>query len=697
MTNATTQFRERARDVLMVASRLRGAQQATAARKSALVQNVSEAKARLDLRDEINNAFEALQARAHQRSVGTLEALATAMLDDVMPNEGSIRLIPKFRDNTTWLDVMVEKRATSADGVTRPVLEDVLDANGGSMTNVVSASLRFAALMRTQNRPLMVLDEPDCWMSADRVPPFVDVIAQVAEQTGVQTIFISHFNKPELFSGRVNVVRLARDANGDIYAEPQLPIVHEWTDNDAPGLRSIELHNFRAHVKTVIPCYPGATALIGTVNLGKSAAVAGALKAVAYGESDDTMVNHNADQARIVLHLEKNLRVEWTRSLKKSPTVMYRLFEGDTLLHEGRPTTRNSAPEWVAKVLRISRLDDMDVQIGNQKSPVFLLNESASRRAQILSLGKESGHLRSLMKAYESVRGADNETVRSGEQELTRIEHHLKAMAGLDELYASSVEFSQAAENLVHAQLRKEQLAGLLQRLDESGARLQRAEAELAALRHLPAMPELHDLTRLGQLADQVERGERMQKALVVPTIPALPELHDLSGLARLIPAIARGERIAAELVVPEVPALPELHDLTILDRLVQKVDRGEQLLARLVLPEVPELPELHDTALVALMGERLVKSEARVKALSGDLPVVPALPDLMDLDQLGRMLELLVGSEARVATANSEFTTAVADESAAKEALDTLKLELGVCPLCDHALTNEHEGHVHV
>src|SRR5690606_12576908 len=179
------------------------------------------------------------------------------------------------------------------------------------------------------------------------------------------------------------------------------------------------LYNFRKHVNTVIPCFPGATAIVGDNNLGKSTAIVSALKAVAYGESDDSMIHHDAQEAQVIFHLEKGIRIEWVRSRKGARSVVYRVFEGSNPepIHEGSPKSRNSAPDWIQDLMGVSRVDDLDIQVGNQKLPVFLLNESASRRAQILSLGRESGHLAALMKAYEDLKAQDGVTVKRGERE----------------------------------------------------------------------------------------------------------------------------------------------------------------------------------------------------------------------------------------------------------------------------------------
>src|SRR5690606_17040382 len=204
------------------------------------------------------------------------------ILNDVLPEEGVIRLLTQYKSNATWLDIALEKNGN---------LEDVVDGNGGAVTNVISAGLRFAALTRTPNRRLMVLDEPDCWLMENRVSAFARVISQVSAQTQTQTFFITHKN-PAYFEGHVNLVQFYADDEGKVKASALAPVVQEWTDDETPGIRALELIDFRRHEHTLVPCYPGATAYIGPNNLGKSTAIVSSFKAVAYGESNDTMIRH---------------------------------------------------------------------------------------------------------------------------------------------------------------------------------------------------------------------------------------------------------------------------------------------------------------------------------------------------------------------------------------------------------------------
>lgn len=564
MSLDSVQTRQQIQRAALRAARLEGALQSALERKKVLTHEVALAKGRLSLAEEVSAIFEALQNRAHERSLGALERLLSAFVADVLPEEGVVRLLAQIKANATWLDIALEKASGN--------LEDVLDANGGALTNVVSAGLRYAALSRTKNRRLMILDEPDCWLKPDRVPAFISVISQVASQTKTQTFFITH-HEPDLLEGRVNVVRLGLTPTGKVYAKAEAGLVTDWEDDQEPGIRSIELINVRRHEHTVIPCYPGATAFIGDNNLGKSTAITSSFKAVAYGESDDSMIRHGAQEAKIIIRLEDNQRIEWVRSSKKSPSVMYRHYKADTLLAEGRPKARNQAPDWVTDVLGVARVDDLDIQVGAQKSPVFLLNDSAPKRAQILSVGKESGHLKSLMRKYDESRSSDRDVVKYGELELAKLNQQALYLEKAPALAMQVDVLQKTAESLLDELAAREKLSALTARVQQRTLAAEQLTAQLSALEDLPRVPELQPLDALERQTQRIGSLSHVLTVPIPPALPVLPVIEPTTDVLRLGARMAQAQKaLQASSLLPNAPELPELLDLAALEKTTQRL-----------------------------------------------------------------------------------------------------------------------------
>lgn len=520
---------------------------------------VALAKGRGELEKEVGAVFEALQARSNERSVGAFEAVLSALLEDVMPGEGQVRFLTQYKSNDTYLDVMLQK----PEG-----LEDIEEGNGGAVNNVVSAGLRYAALFRSKNRRLVVLDEPHCWVEPARIPYFLEVIAQTSRDMGAQTLVLTHQPVNELLN-TMTVVRIARTDDGLITAKPVGPVHADWTSDEEVGLRSIELINVRAHAHTVIPCYPGPTAYIGRNNLGKSTAINTALKVVAYNSSTDSIFRHGTTEAKIILRLEKNLRIEWSRNANRSPTVIYKLFQGDSdvPLKEGPPRSRTRAPEWVTEVLGIDKVDELDLQLCNQKTPVFLLNETAPKRASILAVGRESAHLKTLMKRYQELKQHDKEVVKNGEARIARLSAKIRHLERVEALAPKFASFKEKLATFQASFRECEALKEAIERIERLSRSVQKLGLEVSLLESAPAIPELTDTTSLMNAIQRLERGQRFQK-IVVPADPApIPELVDTQRLLELGIKMARLNKVNTWLAalpkcVEEIPTLPDTQRL---------------------------------------------------------------------------------------------------------------------------------------
>ena len=555
---------ERAR---ILHAKLTGLRESCVSREATLRQRVAESKGRLELVEGCDAALERLQNRAHRRSVGAFEKLLTAIVRDVLPEKGEVRLNLYQERGAPALDVQIDNAGS---------IEDAFDGSGGAVTNVLSAGLRFAALSRTGARRLIVLDEPDCWIKPERVAGFVRVLADVARRAGTQTILISH-HEPELFEDLVSLVKLTRGADGAAQVEV-LRRAAEWPDDAAPGLRSIRLKDFRAHIDTTVPLFPGVTAVIGDNDLGKSTFAATSLRAVAYGEGDDTLIRHGATEAQVTLEVENGRRIVWTRREKVKSgqsKVSYALYErgSDEPVREGRPATRGGVPGWVSEALGIARAGELDIQVGSQKSPVFLLDRPASLRAQILSVGRESGRLSALIERYGELKRSDRTQVREGEGELAKLGDKLAATGQLAEAGEALARLADDLKNIeaTHAQLRR--LVELMDRIEGLATHSRRARACAEALADLPAPIELAETHRLADLITRIEHNARRVRAPVPMTLPEIPQLHDTAGIALAGQRIARFEKqLAGRRPLPEMPEAPTLHDLSALVRIAGAV-----------------------------------------------------------------------------------------------------------------------------
>lgn len=420
-------------DLTVRVSQLEGRYHALQLRKDELVNTIAVAKGRLALHTTILSIFDKLQTRATDRSVGRFEKLLSSIVADVMPGTGSIKLATSVKNNAPALDFWIQK----PDGK----LEDILTGNGGTVANLVCVGNRFITLHRTSNRKLMMLDEPDCWVSADYTPAFSKMLYEVAEASKTQLTYISH--RPlSLQDARFNHVKLEPDLkNPFLVKDPDskefvsVPRIvakvvkgTDWESDEQVGVRGLHLKGFYIHYDTYLPMFPGATLYTGAGNVGKSAALYSSWRALAYNEVSSLCVHHYAKESSVRADLENNTSIEWSRKPNRNPVTIYTLRKDGKEVMKESPDRSGLPPKWVSDLLGVNKVEDIDIQVPDQKVPIFLLDSSPSMRAKLLSLGRESSHLTNLIKAYNKVRAKDLEIVSAGEIELVKVNKQLQCL-----------------------------------------------------------------------------------------------------------------------------------------------------------------------------------------------------------------------------------------------------------------------------
>ena len=141
-------------------------------------------------------------------------------------------------------------------------------------------------------------------------------------------------------------------------------------------IRKITLENYMSHALTEIEPAAGLTVLIGPNNCGKSAVVS-ALETLARNTSGDFMVRHGAREARVTVETDDGHTFTWRRKTSGSPSYVI----------DGREVHRlnRDVPEDLHQLLKLPEVkfgekDVFDIHFAEQKSPIFLLNESEAAR-----------------------------------------------------------------------------------------------------------------------------------------------------------------------------------------------------------------------------------------------------------------------------------------------------------------------------
>lgn len=336
----------------------------------------------------VKEVLNRLQQREHERAVGSYEKLLGAFLNDVLPGERHVVMDLHTDRSAPALDIYIKK------GSNEP-LEDALSGTGGSVTNLLSTGLRLIALLRSGNRRFLILDESDCWIEKELIPKYAAIVSQMSRELGVQILMISH-NQESLFEDHIKHRLQLVKKNSGLLVSNWSPTseIPEWED-DQKGLRSIILKDFQSHQNTIINLSPEITLLQGKNDIGKSAIV-NSFRAIFDGDANDTLIKHGATSTQVTLDFGPENILTWQRFLKGKIKTTYKLYnhEDMSVIHA---TDGTKVPQWVWDNFKIGKVDGLDIQIGQQKEPVFLLNQPASVRAKALSIGQESGHVNEMI------------------------------------------------------------------------------------------------------------------------------------------------------------------------------------------------------------------------------------------------------------------------------------------------------------
>lgn len=677
--------------------RLKGRAEAVRSDAIRLEKSVGIAKARQDIKEDVEGVLDDLERRFHERSMGILESLLGAFLNDVLPRdqdmgEQSVQMSLDTQRGLPALQVAVRNGEQ---------VEDALRGRGGSVANVLSAGLRFIAIARTGGRantlqgvrPFLVLDEADCWLSPDRVPAFSDVIHSLTYDLGVQVLMISHHDTDLLKGFPVHLERVvgkdgmpaARVRHTLVQSEVKLSERSDAEDAENEKLSEdhytrltgIRLENFLSHVDSLIPLVAGVTVLTGDNDVGKSA-VTEAFRAIAYNDSSDAVIRHGASEARVTLLFADGTGITWVRVRKGSPKTSYRLFDahiagGDTIRETPAP---KEVPEWVRLMLGMDLREKMDVHIGNQKSPIFLLDQPPSQRAAILDIGRESQHLRTLRERWKHQVDEDRRTIREGEKQLAFCRRSLAVLSALEEveedcrLYAAVAGRSTAQ----------------LEALMKHQAQCDRSAVLQASLRLFSEIPQLPELPALS-VAITIKEGVRW-----VDAARHLRRTMDTVGAVGTI----------------GIPDLPDLRQLT---EGAQWFHRAVPLRAALRALKshnhflLPDLPESMDKLAHGMaLNDRSIAARERLNVLKGwdedssgfsieDLPVEGLRVTAIRMVDGYKMGKQSVGIRKALSMASIELDCVTKEHDLIEKEYQERLQAFGACPFCG-STTHNKEHH---
>jgi len=523
---------------------------------------IKEAEKYIKTESDIQTILANAEKSLYSKKTSVIELLATKFLNETLyPDDDTRRIKIKHY-------IMRKSPAIDIVMLNNGEEEDIFHGQGGAVANIVSAALRIIVLAIANKynglRKFLILDEPDCWIKPSIVNRFFSSLSEVSKTSGIQMLYISHHSISHLIDDDnkdVGIVELAVNEYGKVYVENQsIPKRKQNQDSIA----YIHLKNFMSHSDTLIPLSDGVTILTGPNNIGKSS-VALAFRTIAYGNMPKAFLKHGAKNGHIELGIgNKKVRLEY-KPKGKTLSVAWKLYEDDK---EILSTDKKQIPDEILSILKMGEVDGMDVQIGNQKVPVFLINETPLKRASILKTGSEYMHLQKLTELWKAK-----------VKESKKIKEKNENFIGIAENIIANVKSLSIDEKFKNLKSLKEEIEEREKRIKHLGefiSELEKNRKTLEAFNTVvkikqPVPPDITDTGKLQSLITTIEKAKHIITALErvkASTIPEKPPLTNEDELNRLLTI---GKRLSKNLKLLKTlepianltpPTIPALHDL---------------------------------------------------------------------------------------------------------------------------------------
>ncbi len=509
-----------------------------------------------------------------------------------------------------------------------------------------------------------------------------------------------------------------------------------------------------SHQATWIELAPGVTVITGPNNVGKSALVE-AVRSLVQNPSQKYSIRHGAKQAVVRLEFDSGEIIEWVRTDK---TAYYRLFrpKADGEEELGDPEVYRkiglTVPEDIQALLRLGRVEtesgDIDIHIGNQRDPIFLLDSPGSHAASFFAASTEAEYLLRMRQALKSrvdyakasskILASEGQTLEKAlcryqpleglEPDLARAEQTYELIC-LNQIYIPELSgFISSLTEKKGTLSKQQQSSGILERLGlppelqeiagleallqhwrQIAIKARVAAANSQALAPLSPHPLLGETAFLARMTGRLEETEKLLKQhqqeqgilveLAEPsTVTPVRDLKNLAeSISRLDLALATNRSLSRVFqdfleppIIQDLPPLEQLlEDMRSREDLKNRAHRRQEALAVLTSP--PDFADVGDLLNLLHILSRLHNKKHHLESLSGTLGSLAAIPELAPT----RDLEELIG---RTAGVMQELSPKRQERDSLEEALkqkraevEELVRETGLCPLCGSPMNVSH------
>jgi DNA repair exonuclease SbcCD ATPase subunit len=512
-------------------------------------------------------------------------------------------------------------------------------------------------------------------------------------------------------------------------------------------IKNLYLENFMAHQATSIDLSSGVTVITGPNNIGKSAVVE-AVRYLVYNPAPKNVIRHGAKKALVRLELDSGASITWQRQDKNASYTIQQPGQEPEAYHKfGR-----DVPKDVSALLCLDQVEidteKIDIHLGNQREPIFLLNRPGSHAAGFFAASTEADYLLKMQQALKMKIDQAKREEKNLSKELDDLAQQLGHYEPLDDLGAQLGQAEQLYRQIQAADRQlpllaerigalqgaqdslylEKQLAAVLELVagpptlaDITGLALDRSEifqkteqhrreiSRTAVLTDLTSPPALKPITELDDLlfsyqANLTRHKLASQHEDIFSELRACPDLWETGALATLLSScqVQQTQRLTAAQraqVLAQAQQPPALEPVVELPGLIQDLaDRLHKTTTwqkcQSILKQLLPWPDLPETDLLTELVTRLDREQARSDLMAqrtrllGKLMPPPIPATLLDLEN--SLLNLHQATEA-LAFYQASLDGLMQQLACKREEIRAYLQDAGECPLCGGSLDLEH------
>ena len=398
-------------------------------------------------------------------------------------------------------------------------------------------------------------------------------------------------------------------------------------------IKRIELVNFMSHERTVIEPSDGLTVLIGPNNCGKSAFVA-ALQILCHNAKSNYVLRHGEKKCEIIVETDDGHVIQWSRKKSGSPKYLIDDQEFDRL--------KGGTPDELHEILKLGKVacekDQFDVHFGEQKSPVFLLNDSGKASAQFFASSSDAIRLVEMQDHHKGkVRDAKRDQARLT-AEKNRISEALEHLSPLTEIESKLVECESKFAEIKELENSIEQAEIIIRAIQDVSLNLLWHEATTECLSAISPPPSLDDEDHLaGHIATtsgvEMIYSQSTESAAALQRLTPLPEMQDLNAPTELVESLQASGRTLGELsalkdALLSLQSPPTIENESTLKTLVTQFNNAESAWAihaekTSVLDRLKASPEFDDQSPLQSLLQRSLEITETVSAADKSIAAI--------------------------------------------------------------------------